>query len=540
MKRFLLLFFAAFSAAGAYAQTWQDTLTRIEAAFARYKPEGPGAQMAISRNGKVIFSKAWGMADLEHNVPMTAQSLIEAGSVSKQFTAAAILLLEQQGKLSLDDDIHKYVPELPDYGYPITLRQMMQHTSGLKDWGAVASVSGWGRGTKGYNNDDALAIMIRQKTLNNVPGAEYIYSNSNYNLLAIVVKRITGRELARFSEQAIFQPAGMPLSVWRLSYRLVVKNRTMAYARTKRGFENDMPNESVYGQGGLLTTAEELIKWTEFYSSGKFGSPSLYPQQVKTGNFNNGKPNNYAAGLVITPVNGQNAIIHSGATASYRANLEYFPKLGLVFAFLSNTSAFDGDSTNPASLARNIFVPEPPAAKKPAVKGTFKTTEEMLRNYTGWYKRSSDGRGIKLSLHNDSLLFGSTPLLPAAKNTFKTAAGSTVLFSEGQFVQIMPNSDSLLYTAVEFANINNDGAAARYAGEYYSEDADARITIKAEGTAIWFIQKIDQKFPLTPQYRDGFDSPYGPLYFERDAQNRISGFKISLGRARNIPFVKVK
>ncbi len=540
MKRSLLLFLAAFSCTAAFAQTWQDTLTRIEAAFARYMPEGPGAQMAVSRNGKVIFSKAWGMADLEHGVPMTTRSLIEAGSVSKQFTAAAILLLEQQGKLSLDDDVHKYVPELPDYGAPVTLRQMMQHTSGLKDWGGVASISGWGRSTKTYNNDDALAIMIRQKTLNNVPGAEYIYSNSNYNLLAIVVKRVSGKELAEFSGPAIFTPAGMPLTIWRSSYKLLVPGRTMAYARVKGKFENDMPNESVYGQGGLLTTAEELIKWTGFYSGGKFGSPSLYPQQVKTGHFNNGKPNNYAAGLVITPLNGQDAIVHSGSTASYRANLEFFPKLGLVFAFLSNTSAFDSDSTNAASLVRNIFVPEPAVALKPAAAASFKVSENDLRNYTGWYKRSSDGRGAKLSLQNGRLQLGPTPLQPVAKNTFKTAAGSTLLFSGGQFVQVMPNSDSLLYTAVEFANINNDGAAARYAGEYYSEDADARITIKAEGTAIWFIQKIDQKFPLTPQYRDGFDSPYGPLCFERDAQNRISGFKISLGRARNIPFVKVK
>ncbi|RPD40213.1 serine hydrolase domain-containing protein [Chitinophaga barathri] len=539
MKRFVLLFLAAFSGSVTYAQTWQDTLTRIEAAFAKYKPDGPGAQMAISRNGKVIFSKAWGMADLEHGIPMSTTSLIEAGSVSKQFTAAAILLLEQQGKLSLEDDVHKYVPELPDYGAPITLRQMMQHTSGLKDWGSMASLSGWPRGTKGYNNDDALAIMIRQKTLNNVPGAEYIYSNSNYNLLAIVVKRVSGKELSEFSGPAIFSPAGMPLTVWRSSYRLLVPGRTMAYSRAKDGFENDMPNESVYGQGGLLTTAEELIKWTEFYSGGKFGSPSLYPQQIKTNNFNNGRPHNYAAGLVVGPFNGQDAIVHSGATASYRANLEFFPKLGLVFAFLSNTSAFDRDSTAAQAVVRNIFVPEPPAAKKPAAAASFKVTEETLRTYTGWYKRSLDGQGVKLSAKDGKLLFGSTPLQATANNTFKTPGGANLLFSEGQIVVVTPNSDSLQYKSVEFSNIN-EGAAARYAGEYYSEEADSRVTVKVEGTAIWAIQKPDEKVQLTPLYRDGFDSPYGPVYFERDAQNKISGFKVSLGRARNVPFVKVK
>lgn len=541
MKRSLLLFLVAvFSGATAAAQTWQDTLQRIEAAFAKYRSDGPGAQMAVSRNGKVIFSKAWGMADLEHGVPMTTRSLIEAGSVSKQFTAAAILLLEQQGKLSLNDDIRQYIPELPDYGAPVTLRQMMQHTSGLKDWGAVASVSGWPRGTKAYSNDDAVAIMARQKTLNNVPGAEYIYSNSNYNLLAVVVKKVSGKELAEFTGPAIFTPAGMPLTVWRHSYRQLVPGRSMAYGRTREGFENDMPNESVYGQGGLLTTAEELVSWTEFYSSGKFGSPSLYPEQVKTGTFNNGSPNKYAAGLNVGAVNGQRAIVHTGATASYRASLEFFPELGLVFAFLSNTSAFDRDSTNAYAEVRNIFVPEPkPAGKKTPAAPSFKVAEEALQAYTGWYKRSSDGQGVKFVVKNGRLLFGNDPLQPSAKNTFLIGR-SKLLFSEGQFVQVTAANDSLAYTAVEFANINNDAAAARYAGEYYSEDADARVTVAVEGTRIWLVQKPGEKFPLTPQYRDGFDTPYGPLYFGRDAQNRISGFKLSLGRARNIPFVKVK
>ena len=174
------------------AQSWQDTVTQIEKIFARYKPGSPGAQLAIGRHGKIIYSKAWGMADMEHNVPLTTESISEAGSVSKQFTAAAILLLEQQGKLSLDDHVRKHVPELPEYGYKITLRQMMQHKSGLKDWGAIAGIAGWPRTTKTYNNDDALYIISNQKTLNYKPGEEYLYSNSNYNLFAIIVQRVSG------------------------------------------------------------------------------------------------------------------------------------------------------------------------------------------------------------------------------------------------------------------------------------------------------------------------------------------------------------
>ena len=152
----------------AFAQLGADTVRNIDALFERYRPEAPGCELAISRNGQVIYSKAWGMADMEHHVPMTTTSISEAGSVSKQFTAAAILLLEQQGKLSLDDDVHKYIPELPDYGRPILLRYMMHHSSGLRDWGSIAAIAGWPRTTKTYNNNDALDIIVHQQNLNNL------------------------------------------------------------------------------------------------------------------------------------------------------------------------------------------------------------------------------------------------------------------------------------------------------------------------------------------------------------------------------------
>ena len=190
MKHLFLLLAALTLFNSASAQTLGDTLAKIETLFNRYTPQTPGCQVAISRHGRVLFSKAWGLADLERGAPLTTASVVEAGSVSKQFTAAAILLLAQQGRLSLEDDVRKYVPELPDYGHPIRLRHLLRHTSGLKDWGAVAFLSGWNRGQKFYTNAEALDFLVHQKGLNNRPGAEFIYSNSNYNLAAVVVQRV--------------------------------------------------------------------------------------------------------------------------------------------------------------------------------------------------------------------------------------------------------------------------------------------------------------------------------------------------------------
>jgi len=540
MKTFALSLLTCMMSVSTFAQTWQDTLAKIESAFSRYTPEKPGAQFTISRNGQIVFSKAWGVADLEHNVPLTTKSLLEAGSVSKQFTAASILLLEQQGKLSLSDDVHKYIPELPDYGTPITLRQMMNHTSGLRDWGTVVSLTGWPRGTKTYSNEDALWVICQQKGLNNIPGTEYIYSNTNYTLLTIIVKRVTGKELTEFTRPNIFDPAGMEQSVWR-AYRNVVKGRAMAYSKAGTQYMNDMPNEDVYGHGGLLTTAEELVKWVDFYSGGKFGAPSLFPKQTETGHFNNGVAYTYAAGLVITKINGRNAIVHSGATASYRANLEYYPDQGLTFALLSNTSANDNDPTSAFSLARNIFVPEPVpnAAKKQAVP-PYPITEEKLRSYEGWYRNPRSGGGIKVALADGKLTFvGNATLTPIGKDLFR-AENDRIEFLPGGFRHTTADRDTIDYTAVEFANINKDSDAARYVGEYYSEEAETRFFIEAEGTTVILVQKPNAKMTLTPLYKDGFRSPYGALYFVRDAQNKITGFKVSLSRARNVSFIKVK
>ena len=275
MKSIQLLFTSLFVFQISFAQTWQDTLSLIDKTFSQYLPENPGCQLTVSRNGQLIFSKAWGMGDLERNVLLSTNSVLEAGSVSKQFTAAAILLLEQQGKLSLDEDVRKYIPELPDYGNRIQLRQMLHHTSGLRDWGSVAELTGWPRTKKFYTNEDALEIITRQKHLNNKPGDEFIYSNSNYNLFAIIIQRVSGLTLAAFTRKYIFEPAAMTHTQWRDDPNRIVPNRAIAYSKSDSGFETNMPNEYVYGNGGLLTTTEDLVKWNNFYQQGRLGTSSL-------------------------------------------------------------------------------------------------------------------------------------------------------------------------------------------------------------------------------------------------------------------------
>jgi len=533
------LFFFLISTSIIQAQTWQDTALLLDNIMSRYKDANPGAQLAISRYGQIIYSSAKGMADLEHNAPLSKTSKIEAGSVSKQFTAASILLLEQQGKLSINDDVRKYVPEVPYYGHTITLRHLMQHTSGLKDWGSIADVAGWPRGTKTYNNDDALHIISLQKTLNNKPGDEYIYSNTNYTLLTIIVNRVSGTNLPAFTKKHIFDPAGMKNTEWRDDYKRVVANRTIAYSKSGNNYLTNMPNEYVYGHGGLLTTAEDLLTWNHFYLSGKLGNFSILSNQLSITRFNNGRNNTYAAGLVVDSTNGYASITHSGATASYRANLEYFPHAGLSIAWLSNTS--QSDLGNIPSSITGLLVKNKTAVEinqpEPA-KIDFRT----FIPYLGAYKENTTGRGFYLYIKNDSLYSkpNGGPLQPIGY--FKLAVGrARVEFRRPQpriLNFITASGDTLLFRGVDSAEVN-EKTLKEYAGTYFSEETESKTEILVKDGKLMIKQRLNQ-VELIPVYKDGFSLPAGDIYFERDKKGRISKFFISVSRARKIEFVKIK
>lgn len=542
MKKLLIATILITTSFIAKSQSWQDTVSAIEKAFERYTPNIPGAQLAISRNGQIIYSKAWGIADMEHNVPLTTTSLIEAGSVSKQFTAAAILLLEQEGKLSLSDDVRKYIPELPDYGHVITLRHMMQHTSGLKDWGSIAAMAGWPRSTKTYNNDDALLIIAQQRTLNNKPGDEFIYSNSNYNLFAIIVQRVSGMSLADYSKKKIFEPAGMKNTEWRDDFKKIVPNRAIAYGKSLTYYTN-MPNEYVYGNGGLLTTAEDLVTWTNYYTSGKFGNPALFKTQITSQPFNNGRKNSYAAGLVVDKFNGVEWISHDGATASYRANLDHFPALGLSIAFLSNSSEFDRNPVRPDNEIRKLFI-KPIAAVGGALSQETKSldlTPEQLSRYAGWYRNNRSGAPVRLLLKDGKLQSPQLGVLsPLSQTAFNAGPGQIEFMPEKKAaLYITGAKDSIYFTAVDSATLT-PAKMNEYLGEYFSDEAQTTFTIKLKNDKLVFSQPPRTEFTMTPNYKDGFDLPVGSVYFERDKKNKVTGFKITVSRARNVSFRKVK
>ena len=408
--------------------------------FSRWTRETPGCAVGVARDGKPVLQKAYGMADLEHDVPNAPDTIFEAGSVSKQFTAAAVLLLAQEGKLSLDDQARKYLPELPDYGAPLTVRHMLQHTSGLRDWGEIAAIAGWPRTSRVHTHAHVLDIASRQKSLNFPPGTQWSYSNTGYNLAAILVSRVSGVSFAEFSQQRIFGPLGMTRTSWRDDYARIVKGRAIAYEPGAGGFRMNMPFENVHGNGGLLTTVGDLLKWNENFVSPKVGDAAFLKIQQEPGRFNDGKAHEYALGLYVRPYKGVPEVSHSGATAGYRAHLTRFPQQHLSVAVLCNVST--GSATQYAQTIAEMYLGDAikamtttAPARPPRAEASFTPDPKDLAAYPGRYYSDEAEVLYEISLDGADVLLKRRPdttyrLRPIARDEFSRPEG-TLKFLRG-------------------------------------------------------------------------------------------------------------
>ena len=325
----------------------QVDVTEVDSIFAPWNNSTtPGCAVGVMQEDEVLVMRSYGMADLENDVVNKTSTLFEVGSISKQFTATAILMLARDGKLALDDDIRKYLPEMPVYGQPISIDHLLTHTSGVRDWGFLDEVAGWGRKTKVMSNADALDIIIRQKQLNYVPGDEYSYTNSGYVLLAIIFERVSGQSLPAFSKEHIFDFLGMGSTQWRDDFRRIVKGRSIAYMNTEQGYVQTMPFENVYGDAGILTNVPDMLTWNAALADQRFGSfvaTELERRRV----LNNGQHLTYARGLHVKDRGGVAEISHGGGIGAYRAWLARFPERKLSIAVACNAGdpeyAYGGD-----------------------------------------------------------------------------------------------------------------------------------------------------------------------------------------------------
>jgi CubicO group peptidase (beta-lactamase class C family) len=517
-----------------FGQSATGSEAKVDTIFERWtNSSGPGCAVAVGVDGKPILAKAYGMADLEHDIKNRPDTIFEAGSVSKQFTAAAVLLLARDGKLSLDDPVRKYIPELPDYGTALTIRHMLNHTSGLRDWGNVAAIAGWPRTSRVYTHAHVLEIVSRQHSLNFPPGSHWSYSNTGYNLAAILVSRVSGTSFSDFTKRRIFEPLGMTHTSWRDDHTRVVKGRAIAYSEQPDGFHTLMPFENVHGNGGLLTTVGDLLKWNENFADPKVGDASFAAQQQQPGKFNDGRSLDYAFGLFVGSYKGLREIYHSGSTAGYNAFLTRYPDQRVSVAILCNATT--GAATQYAHAVADIYLANH-IRTEPAPAAKYTLTEKDTNSVIGLYRDTQTGNPLTISAASGTLRSGNVPLIAVSASRFVTPLGNTYeIDAKGARVT------DALGTVVRYERVEpvqpNSEQLQEYVGTYASDEAETSITVAVEKGALILKRRPDITTILRPVYADAFSTQGITVIFRRDG-GRVSQFSVSQDRVWDLRFTK--
>lgn len=518
---------------------------QVDRIFAQWnKPDSPGCAIAVSRDGQQVLARGYGMANLEYSVPMSPATVSETGSVAKQFTAAAIALLAQQGKLSLDDPVRKYLPEVPDFGAPVTIRQLLSHTSGLRDQNEIFDVIGLPMGRSVHTNDEILELVSRQKQLNFAPGEEYLYSNTGFTLLVHIVKQVSGQSFADFTQQHLFRPLGMTNTQWRDDFTRVVKNRATAYESDgKNGFRMNMPFGNVHGAGGLLTTVGDLLIWNENFASGRVGGRELTNQLQTRARLKDGREIDYALGLTVTEYKGVSEVSHGGATAGYRTFLVRYPGQRLSLAMLCNVT-----NVNTAKVAHqvaDVFLAGQLKENKPP---RVNVTAQELESKVGLYRNSNTDEVQRFFIKDGKLMVGygsASELMAMAPNKFQVVDALVEFTFEGggdgaplRVRRVTGNYPPVVYTAVTGANPSL-AQLAEYVGSYYSDELDVTHTVTVKDGKLLIRLRPTPGREMEPTYADAFVvKEVGHIRFTRDAAGKVDGFNVFTGRIRHLRFIR--
>ncbi len=543
----LIGLFLLFAPSELIAQTYADhsKVAQLDSIFSDWDSEStPGCAVGVSQEGRPLVMRAYGMADLENPVPNTSSTIFEAGSVSKQFVSATMILLALEGEISLEDDVREIIPELTDYGHTITWRHLLNHTSGLRDWGSVTSISGWGRSNRTHNHDHVLDIMSRQTRLNFPPGERYSYSNSGYNLMAIAIERITGETFSDFSQKNIFGPLGMTSTQWRDDYTRIVKGRSSAYSG-RAGDEEytiNRPIENVHGNGGLLTTVGDLLTWSHAIQSNYFGK-EFHRELITQGILGSGRTIAYASAVRVDEDHGYRQVTHTGATSGYRAYLSIYPETDLAVALLCNvTGASPGGL---GSAVSGIFLEERDGGETQPEKGTVRRSDEQLKEWTGIWSDPRNYRATEISWEDGELkLNGNTTLYPISGSEVRVGNSDTLyrfvdqgsgdlhiqVIREGYEEEILNPENP----ADEFSD-----SWTRFEGVYVSSDAETEIRIELQGDQLVAHRRPADTFELEPVYENTFSARgFGLIRFVPDADGGVSQFIYSSGRVYDLRFEK--
>ncbi|TLV02220.1 serine hydrolase [Dyadobacter luticola] len=532
---------------------------KIDALFKEWDKAGmPGVAVGVVHGGKLIYAKGFGEADLETGVKITPETIFHVASVSKQFTAFAVVMLAEQGKLSLDDDIRKYLPEIPDFGKTITIRQLAHHTSGLRDQWNLLAMAGW-------QLDDVITkqhvfnLITRQRELNFEPGSAHSYCNTGYTLLAEIVSRVTKQPFDYWMERNVFKQLGLKNTLFYDNQEKIVKGRAYSFHRTPGAMGPTMFSKSIlsYGNVGatsLFTTVNDMALWIDNFKNPQVGTQATIKQMLEKGRLNKGDTIQYAFGLVHGMYKGLSYFGHGGADAGYRSNIAYFPKEDYGFIVLSNQAEFDGgkkvfemvDVLLPNSIKEDKAVAKTPEKKE------VKFDSLLFGPYMGTYALT-EAPGVKLTFKKEGSTYTAQvtgqpwfPIFPSSDSTFFwKVVDAAVTFHKSKDKQV--SRITLHQNGDHPATRSETEVAAtfpleQYAGRYYSPELETFYIIEAKDKALKIRHVHHGEADLNVVSKDKLSSSWwfvGSIDMIRDASGNVSGLKMSNGRVMNLRFKKI-
>jgi CubicO group peptidase (beta-lactamase class C family) len=549
----------------AQAQTLPPaTTSQIDQIFAQWnQPDSPGCALGVYQNGQIVYRHGYGMANLNDDVPITPATVFHVASMSKQFTAFSILLLQQSGKLSIDDDVHKYIPELPNFGQPITLRELMHHTSGLRDQWSLLEYAGWRYSQDLITDADVMSLVTRQKDLNNKPGDRFLYSNTGYTLLAIIVSRVSGESFREFTTRNIFEPLGMTHTHFRDDHEEIIKHDALGYEQAAPGkpFRMNLTNFDTAGATSLHTTVEDLQLWDENFYHPRIGGPSVIEQMLHRDKLNNGELQDYASGLEIGAYKGLPTVDHSGGDAGYRSDMTRFPEQHFSASVLCNFADIDPSGlvrrVADIVLAKDFKAPQSaPAALPPSPPQASSTpiplTPEQMTAIAGDYWDGMD-QDAEVVAKNGKLLLDVGrddwhELKQFAPGHFHVADepwGEQIdlhfIASEGgkprRMEKIFAGGKTENFEVIAFTPADAD--LADYAGAYVSDEIDPVYRMAVQNRSVILTRLKHNPDALRPAIHDVFVGDIGKITFTRDAAGRVSGFIVDADRIKNFRFTKM-
>jgi CubicO group peptidase (beta-lactamase class C family) len=527
---------------GVFVQTLsagaEDPSQQVDQIFATYSRAGsPGCSLGVIRDGGFLYRKSYGEASLELRVPLSPESVFYVGSISKQFTAASVVLAAEQGSLSLDDDVRKYIPELPDYGHKITLRQMLNQTSGLRDFFSLIYFSG--HDAADFNSPtELLKLVERQRGLNNVPGDEWVYSNTNYFLLGIALERATKKTLAQFAEDNIFRPLEMTHTRFYDDASLVVPGRVAAYYPGKDGsfLVGWSTTYSIVGGGGLMTTVDDLLKWDDNFYSNRLGKGTLLKELEKPGILNDGTRTFYGMGLMLETYRGLPIVEHDGALFGYRADFLRFPEQKFTVVCLCNVS-----NANPELRSRKVAdVYLKGDMQLDAMTGSPSAgTLPDPAVFAGQYLDSHTYTIYSFTAADGNLQWGSSALRRTGANQFYDSMGDVITFQtlSGSMKASLDRNGQVLFAGETLGELHpSEAELTDFVGRYQSPETGGEFQLSLEQGQLVLKNGSNLPVKLTAIAKDEFNAEGSFIVvFHMDA-GKVSGLTASAAAARGIEF----